>query len=55
MSNFSESIVYFWLLPVAAQILLPLAMFGLYLVNRGAKVVIGKSEKEPAIAVQPIK
>lgn len=44
MFSFPESIVYFWLLPVTIQILLPLAMFAFHLVNSGVKVVLGKEQ-----------
>lgn len=34
MSVFSDFVVYLWLLPVVAQILIPLGMLAFYLVNR---------------------
>lgn len=46
MSVVSDFIVYIWLLPVAAQILLPLTMLVVHLVSKGTSKLMNKEEAE---------
>lgn len=47
MSLFSESIVFLWLLPVAAQIVLPLAMLVVWIAQRATGTAFSKKPALP--------
>lgn len=50
MSNLNELIVYFWLIPVSVQILLPMAVLGFWLMTRVPASLMNKSAASEAAA-----